>query len=140
MWRSYIRRNCRYFSFRASVSGLGFGPRVSRLHHLVASSTSSTPLCVLQSCTIALNCTTFELRSFIMFKILFICECNTKPKYLLQKHGGVPHGPRPETEARNDRIVAKIRTPFRASERAPFPTPRIFATILIVSGLGANSF
>jgi hypothetical protein len=46
VWRSYIQRNCRYFSFRASVSGLGFGPRVSRLLHLVAS-TSSTPLCVL---------------------------------------------------------------------------------------------
>ena len=137
MWRSYIRRNCRYFSFRASVSGLGFGPRPPPPHSVA--STSSTPLCVLQSCTIALNCTTFELRSF-MFKILFICECNTKPKYLLQKHGGVPHGPRPETEARNDRIVAKIRTPFRASERAPFPTPRIFATLCQISALGANSF
>ena len=34
VWRSYIRRNCRYFSFRPSVSALGFGPRVSRPLHL----------------------------------------------------------------------------------------------------------
>jgi hypothetical protein len=61
-------------------------------------------------------------------------------RYLRQKHGGVPHGPRAETEGRNDRIVAKIQTPFRPSERAPFPTPRIFATLCQVSRLGANSF
>jgi hypothetical protein len=34
VWRSYIQRNCRYFSFRASVSRLGFAPRVLRLLHL----------------------------------------------------------------------------------------------------------
>ena len=45
VWRSTTGRNCRYFSFRASVSRLGFAPRVSRLLRPVAS-TSSTPLCV----------------------------------------------------------------------------------------------
>ncbi len=34
VWRSTIERNCRYFSFRASVSRLGFAPRVLRLLHL----------------------------------------------------------------------------------------------------------
>jgi len=75
-----------------------------------------------------------------MFKLLFIANATRSPRYLRPKHGGVPHGPRAETEGRNDRIVAKIQTPFRPSERAPFPTPRIFATLCQISALGANSF
>ena len=127
------------------ISALGFGPRF-RPSGFVPPPLApqwhppQVPHCACyRSCTIALNCTTFESRCF-MFKIVIYCECNTKPRYLRQKHGGVPHGPRAETEGRNDRIVAKIQTPFRPSERAPFPTPRIFATLCQISALGANSF
>ena len=80
-----IGRNCRYFSFRASVSRLGFAPRVSRLQpvawiHLkypivrAPGTWQATrhPNRDDQSCTIALNCTTLELR--FMFKLLFIAN------------------------------------------------------------------
>ena len=61
VWRSTIGRNCRYFSFRASVSRLGFAPRVLRLLHLVAS-TSSNPCGCYHSIRVAVgialyNCT-----------------------------------------------------------------------------------
>jgi hypothetical protein len=71
----------------------------------------------------ALNCTTLNYAASCLN--CHLCECNTKPKYLRQKHGGVPNGPRRETEARKSRIVAKIQTPFHASERAPVPTSGI---------------
>ena len=122
------------------ISGLGFGPRFRA--SVSALATSSTPWCVLpelHNCTQLCKLQQFELRSF-KFKLLFIANATRSRSTFGGNHGGVPHGPRPETEARNDRIVAKIRTPFRASERAPFPTPRIFATLCQISGLGANSF
>ena len=125
------------------ISGLGFGPRFRASGFaLLWAATSSTPWCVLpelHNCTHLCKLQQFELRSF-KFKLLFIANATRSRSTFGGNHGGVPHGPRPETEARNDRIVAKIRTPFRASERAPFPTPRIFATLCQISGLGANSF
>ena len=51
------------------ISGLGFGPRVSRLLHLVAS-TSSTPWCLLHA---QLHNIRITVRSF-MFKLLFIAN------------------------------------------------------------------
>ena len=151
VWRSYIRRNCRYFSFRASVSRLGFAPRVSRLLRPVAS-TSSTPLCVpWQGSRTPMETTSGvallhslyvqHWNTCSMFKLLFIANAtrsrSTFGGNMVEYH--MVRGPKPRPEM-NDRIVAKIRTPFRASERAPFPTPRIFATLCQISALGANSF
>jgi hypothetical protein len=95
VWRSYIQRNCRYFSFRASVSGLGFGPRVSPS---TWAATSSTPWCVpeLHNCTQLLQ---FESRSF-KFKLLFIANAtrsrSTFGGNMVEYH--MVRGPKPRPE------------------------------------------
>ena len=145
MWRSYIQRNCRYFSFRASVSRLGFAPRVLRLLHL-SGIHLKYPMWVLPGIGVAVgialyNCTQLHnIRIAASCLNCYLLRMQHEAEVPSQKHGGVPNGPRRETEARKSRIVAKIQTPFHASERAPVPTPRIFATLCQVSRLGANSF
>ena len=120
--------NCRYFSFRASVSRLGFAPRVLRLLHL-SGIHLKYPMWVYHSITVAVgialyNCTQLHnIRSAASCLNCYLLRMQHEAeRYLRQKHGGVPNGPRRETEARKSRIVAKIQTPFHASDRAPFRT------------------
>jgi hypothetical protein len=97
VWRSYIRRNCRYFSFRPSVSALGFGPRVSRLLHL---SGIHLKYPIVRATRVAqLHSIAFELRNF-MFKIVIYCECNrsrgTFGRNMVEYH--MVRGPKPRAE------------------------------------------
>ena len=120
------------------ISPLGFAPRFRP-------SVSLAPTCISMYFTILISCfksiSQPRLKSEIgiLRYYVFFPRCRMQHPAFCTVVGST-NIPRGETEGRNDRIVAKIQTPFRPSERAPFPTPRIFATLCPISPLGANSF
>ena len=123
MWRSTIRRNCRYFF----ISALGFGPRFRpsgfappppsgiQLEY-PGTGTMETGVAQLHSIAqIRITCS--------MFKLLFIANATRSRSTLRRNMVEYQHsrGPKPRAEIPKSRIVAKIRTPFRPSGESTFP-------------------
>ena len=124
MWRSTIRRNCRYFF----ISALGFGPRFRpsgfappppsgiQLEYPGTGHTTPTWRRELHSCT---QLHKFELRDPCLNCYLLRMQHEAEvPSAETWWSTNIPEG---RNRGPKSRIVAKMRTPFRPSGESTFP-------------------